>query len=48
VVADLLLAGQEHQDVAWSLALKLADRVGDGGDLVAVLVVVPFLVVDRA
>ena len=37
-VADLLLPGQEHEDVAWSLALELADRVGDGGDLVAVLV----------
>ncbi len=37
-VADLPLAGQEDEDVARSLPLKLADRVGDRGDLVPVLV----------
>ena len=47
-VADLLLAGEEHEDVARSLALELPDGVGDGGDLVAVLVGFPVGVVDRA
>src|SRR6185437_12148277 len=47
-VADLLLAGEEDEDVAGALALKLADRVGDGGDLVAVFVGVPFGVADGA
>ena len=35
-VADLALAGQEHQDVARALALQLGDGVADGLDLVAV------------
>ncbi len=48
-VADLPLAGEEDEDVARALALELADRVGDGLDLVAVLVAVARLgIVDRA
>ena len=37
-VADLALAGQEHQDVAGALGGQLVDRVADGLALVAVLV----------
>ena len=35
-VADLALAGEEHEDVARARAAQLGDGVGDGVELVAV------------
>ena len=45
-VADLALAGEEHEDVARALALQLGDGVADGLDLVAVRVGVGVVGVD--